>query len=121
MAMIRARDLTGDESPFRLVYSVRDPASILYADELRRRAHDDHGLNVTCAYTRMAPPGSPRPAGRIDASLLIAAGWPPDRRPAVFVCGPTGFVEAAANLLVDIGHDPRRVKTERFGSTGGSP
>jgi ferredoxin-NADP reductase len=37
------------------------------------------------------------------------------------VCGPTGFVEAAANLLVDIGHDPRRVKTERFGSTGGSP
>jgi ferredoxin-NADP reductase len=121
MAMIRARDLTGDESPFRLVYSVRDPASILYADELRRRAHDDRGLNVTCAYTRMAPPGSPRPAGRIDASLLIAAGWPPDRRPAVFVCGPTGFVEAAANLLVDIGHDPRRVKTERFGSTGGSP
>jgi ferredoxin-NADP reductase len=119
MAMIRSREATGDESPFQLLYSVRDPASILYAEELRRRARDDKGLGVTYAFTRTAPPGSPRPAGRIDASLLLAAGWPADRRPAVFVCGPTGFVEAAANLLVDTGHDPQRIKTERFGPSGG--
>ena len=119
MAMIRSREATGDESPFQLLYSVRDPASILYAQELRRRARDDKGLGVTYAFTRTAPPGSGRRAGRIDASLLLAAGWPVDRRPAVFVCGPTGFVEAAANLLVDIGHDPRRIKTERFGPSGG--
>jgi ferredoxin-NADP reductase len=121
MAMIRARSLAGDGTPFRLAYSVRDPAAILYGDELHRRARDDQGLGVTYAFTRMAPPGSPRPAGRIDAGLLVAAGWPPGRRPAVFVCGPTGFVEAAANLLVDIGHDPQRIKTERFGSSGGPP
>jgi ferredoxin-NADP reductase len=119
MAMIRSRAATGDESPFQLLYSVRDPASILYAEELRRRARDDKGLGVTYAFTRTAPPGSGRPAGRIDASLLLAAGWPADRRPAVFVCGPTGFVEAAANLLVDTGHDPQRIKTERFGPSGG--
>jgi ferredoxin-NADP reductase len=119
MAMIRSREATGDESPFQLLYSVRDPASILYAEELRRRARDDKGLGVTYAFTRTAPPGSGRPAGRIDASLLLAAGWPADRRPAVFVCGPTGFVEAAANLLVDAGHDPQRIKTERFGPSGG--
>jgi ferredoxin-NADP reductase len=35
------------------------------------------------------------------------------------VCGPTGFVEAVANILIDLGHDPRRIKTERFGPTGG--
>ncbi len=121
MAMIRTRGLTGDEAPFRLIYSVRDPASVLYGGELRRRARDDQGLGVTCAFTRAAPPGSTRPAGRIDASLLTAAGWSPDRRPAVFVCGPTGFVEAAANMLVDIGHDPQRIKTERFGTSGGPP
>jgi ferredoxin-NADP reductase len=121
MSMIRSRDLAGDESPFRLVYSVRDPASILYGEELRRRARDNQGLDVTYAFTRTAPAGSARPAGRIDASQLVAGGWAPDRRPAVFVCGPTGFVEAAANLLVDIGHDPRRIKTERFGSSGGTP
>jgi ferredoxin-NADP reductase len=120
MAMIRTRGQAADQTPFRLVYSVRDPASILYRDELRRRVADDAALGVSYAFTRMAPPGTPRPAGRIDASLLSTAGWPPDRRPAVFVCGPTGFVEAAANLLVDIGHDPQRIKTERFGSSGGT-
>jgi ferredoxin-NADP reductase len=119
MAMIRSREAAGDESPFQLLYSVRDPASILYAEELRQRARDDKGLGVTYAFTRTAPPGSGRPAGRIDASLLRAAGWPADRRPAVYACGPTGFVEAAANLLVDTGHDPQRIKTERFGPSGG--
>ncbi len=107
------------ESPFRLVYSVRDPASILYQAELRQRARDDQGLDVTYAFTRAAPPDCARPAGRIDSGLLAAAGWPPDRQPAVFVCGPTGFVETAANLLIDIGHDPQRIKTERFGTSGG--
>ncbi len=119
MAMIRTRAQAGEESPFRLVYSVRDPASILYQAELRQRARDDQGLDVTYAFTRAAPPDCARPAGRIDSGLLAAAGWPPDRRPAVFVCGPTGFVETAANLLIDIGHDPQRIKTERFGTSGG--
>jgi ferredoxin-NADP reductase len=31
------------------------------------------------------------------------------------VCGPNGFVEAAADILVALGHHPRQVKTERFG------
>ena len=78
MAMIRSRALAGDESPFRLIYSVRDPASILYADELRRRARDDPGLDVTYAFTRTSPAGDQRPAGRVDGSLLTAGGWPPD-------------------------------------------
>jgi ferredoxin-NADP reductase len=34
------------------------------------------------------------------------------------VCGPTGFVEAVADLLVDQGHAPKRIKTERFGPSG---
>ena len=29
------------------------------------------------------------------------------------------LVEAVATALVDLGHDPTRVKTERFGPTGG--
>jgi ferredoxin-NADP reductase len=119
MAMIRARDEAGGDVPFRLVYSVRDPASVLYRDELRQRARAGSGLVVTYAYTRVEPPGAARPAGRIDAGLLANAGWPPGRGPAVFVCGPTAFVEVAANLLVDLGHDPSRIKTERFGSSGG--
>jgi ferredoxin-NADP reductase len=34
------------------------------------------------------------------------------------VCGPTSFVEAVASSLVDLGHAPERVRTERFGPTG---
>jgi ferredoxin-NADP reductase len=70
-------------------------------------------------YTRTTPAGWPVPPGRIGAGALTAPELTPDRNPAVFVCGPTGFVEAVANLLVNAGHDPRAIKTERFGPSGG--
>jgi len=55
--------------------------------------------------------------GRIDRDLLAAAAWPPAKRRLVYVCGPTGFVEAVAQALVMLGHDPTRIRTERFGPT----
>jgi ferredoxin-NADP reductase len=118
MSMVRARKAAGSRVPFRLVYSVRTPEAAIYADELRRRVRDDRGLDVSYAYTRKAPADHPRPPGRLDAALLAAAGWPADLGPACFVCGPTGFVEAAADLLVAQGHPAERIKTERFGPTG---
>jgi ferredoxin-NADP reductase len=53
--------------------------------------------------------------------MVKDVAWPKDQMPAVYVCGPTPFVEAAANLLVAMDYDPRWIKTERFGATGGSP
>ena len=53
------------------------------------------------------------------ARLDLSATWPPDDSPQVFICGPTSFVEAAANLLVEYGYDQAAIKTERFGATGG--
>ena len=41
-----------------------------------------------------------------------------DQSPLAYVCGPTALVESAANLLVELGYTPDRVKTERFGPTG---
>jgi ferredoxin-NADP reductase len=121
MAMIRARAAAGNRAPFRLIYSVRDPGAAIYAGELADRERAGDGLAVTHVYTRSAPPGSPHPAGRISAAVIGSAGWAPELRPAVFVCGPTGFVETAADLLVGVGHDPRAIKTERFGPSGGQP
>jgi ferredoxin-NADP reductase len=115
MAMIRARAAADSKTPFRLLYSVRSPSEIIFADELRRRARDDRGLDVTYLYTRSAPDGWPGRPHRITVADLNNAGWPPDLAPACFVCGPTGFVETVADILVALGHDPRRVKTERFG------
>jgi ferredoxin-NADP reductase len=119
MAMIRTRAAKDSRVPFRLVYSVRDPQSILYTDELRRRGRHDPGLDIAYAYTRRVPEGWPRPPHRVDADLLTTNGWPPELSPACFVCGPTGFVETVAELLVGAGHDPARIHTERFGPSGG--
>jgi ferredoxin-NADP reductase len=115
MSMIRTRAAAGSRIPFRLVYSVRDPESVIYAAELVRRVRDDHGLDVSYVYTRSAPAGHRRPPGRIDAVRLAEDGWPAELAPACYVCGPTGFVESVADLLVAAGHPPRRVRTERFG------
>jgi ferredoxin-NADP reductase len=118
MAMIRTRAAAGSRAPFRLVYSVRDPDTALYARELADRASADAGLDVTYVYTRSPPPGWPEPAGRIDADILTG-GQAPQPGLSIFICGPTGFVEAAADLLVDAGHEPQTIKTERFGPSGG--
>jgi ferredoxin-NADP reductase len=115
MAMIRVRASTGSRVPFRLVCSVREPEALLYAAELGLGAP---GLDTTYVYTRATPPDWPRPAGRLTAQNLAEWGWPASFEPTVYVCGPTGFVETAAGLLVALGHHPNRIRTERFGPTG---
>ncbi|HEY7146180.1 MAG TPA: ferredoxin reductase [Streptosporangiaceae bacterium] len=116
MAMIRARGAAGSSIPFRLIYSVRDPRSVIYGSEL---ASPGPGVEVRYVYTRTPPPGAGAAAGRISEAVLDEAGWPPAATPAVFACGPTGFVETAADLLVKMGHQPGKIKTERFGPSGG--
>ncbi len=118
MSMVRRHVGAGSSARLRLVYSLRDPDATLYRDELARLAAG--GLSLTYVYTRRTPEGWPRPPGRLDAGLLAASAFPPAESPTSYVCGPTGFVETVADLLVDAGHDPRRVRTERFGPSGGS-
>jgi ferredoxin-NADP reductase len=119
MAMIRTRADAGSTAPFRLVYSVRSPDTVIYASELAERAQAGDGLKVSYVYTRTAPPGSAVPVGRIAPAALAVPGWLARQAPEVFVCGPTGYVEAVASLLTRAGHDAGRIKTERFGPTGG--
>lgn len=116
MAMIRTRAATHCEASFRLLYSVRNPQSALYGAELQERSGD---FPITFAYTREVPDGWPAPPGRITAATIAAAAWPPERAPIAYICGPTPFVELAANLLRGAGYDEARIKTERFGPTGG--
>jgi ferredoxin-NADP reductase len=116
MAMIRSRVATRSGAPFRLLYSVRNPDSVWYRDELR--ALSAEGIGVTFVYTRTSPPNWTRKPGRIDPKLLAEASWPPTLSPTCYVCGPTSFVERAAELLTASGHRPDRIRTERFGPTG---
>jgi ferredoxin-NADP reductase len=115
MAMIRHRRLAGSDAEVRLLVSARSPDNLLYAAEL---AEPMDGVEVTITYTRQAPEGWTGPTRRVDGELLEQAGWPPDREPRVFACGPTNFVEAVADTLVGMGHAVERIRLERFGATG---
>ena len=104
----------GDRSiPARLLYSARTLEDLIYRQELA-----ELGADVRFTLTREAPGGWDGHHGRIDRALLTEVVWPPAERPLVYVCGPSGFVEAAAQGLVDTGHQPGRIRTERFGPTG---
>src|SRR5262245_43909983 len=119
MAMIRSRASAGSTAPFRLLYSVREPGAVFYGDELRALSDQDRSVTVTYAYTRAAPKDSPRLPGRIDAALVASTTWPSNLFPTCYVCGPTPFVESAARFLSACGNTPDKIKTERFGPTGG--
>jgi ferredoxin-NADP reductase len=119
MAMIRHRAAVGSEVPARLLYSSRSYEEIIYRKELENLVARDGSLEVMHTLTRTRPEGWSGYDRRIDAEMLAEVGWPPEDSPLAFVCGPTPFVEAVGAALVDLGHDPARVKTERFGATGG--
>jgi ferredoxin-NADP reductase len=101
-----------------LLYSSRSLSEVIYREELLGYGRDYEQVDVRLALTREWPGGYTGHTGRIDRALLELAAGPVQERPLLYVCGPSGFVEAAANWLVEIGHDPGRVRTERFGPTG---
>ena len=117
MAMIRLRSAAGSDVDTRLLFSSRAWEDVIYREELERCNGD--GVRVVHTLTRTRPPDWTGYARRIDAEMLAEVGPGPDERPRVYVCGPTTFVEAVAEALVQFGHDPRAIKTERFGATGG--
>jgi ferredoxin-NADP reductase len=120
MAMLRHRAVTRrNGTPARLLFSSRALEDIIYKEELERLASSDAGVEVFHALTRDQPEGWTGYARRIDRSMLQEVAWDKQQDPAVFVCGPTSFVEAVADLLVAMGYDPASIKTERFGATGG--
>jgi ferredoxin-NADP reductase len=118
MAMLRhlaAHDAAVDA---RLLVSARGWHDVLYRDELAGFAGWP-GVHIHHTLTRDAPPGWQGFDRRIDAEMLRAVGPPPEAAPRIFVCGPTAFVERAADLLVGLGHPPQAIRAERFGPTGG--
>jgi ferredoxin-NADP reductase len=117
MAMIRARAAAGSDVDTRLLFSSRSWEDVIYHDELERLSGD--GLTVVHTLTRSQPPGWTGYARRVDAEMLAEVSPNRAELPGAYVCGPTPFVEAVAEALVQLGHQPHRVKTERFGPTGG--
>jgi ferredoxin-NADP reductase len=119
MAMLRHRAARRSGVEARLLVSARRWEDVLYRDELARLADAGDGARTHYTLTRSAPAGWEGWDRRVDARMLTDVGPAPAERPRIYVCGPTAFVELAATELVALGHDARRIRTERFGPTGG--
>jgi ferredoxin-NADP reductase len=118
MAMLRHRSARGSQIDARVLVSARAWEDVLYRDELERLAQRDE-VQVHYTLTRSKPAGWTGFDRRLDGPMLEAVGPSVAEHPRVFVCGPTAFVERAADLLVGLGHQPAAIRTERFGPTGG--
>jgi ferredoxin-NADP reductase len=116
-AMLRHRVAAAGAVPVRLLYSARTLAEVIYKDELLAAAQEP-GVDVRFTLTREQPDGWDGYDRRVDRDLIADAAWAPADRPLAYVCGPTAFVEVAADALVSLGHEPGRIRTERFGPTG---
>jgi ferredoxin-NADP reductase len=119
MAMLRHRAAIGSMLPTRLLYSSRTFEDIIFRVELDHFENQRDGLEIAHTLTRKQPAGWSGAVGRIDRDMLVNQGVPPSARPKIFVCGPTSLVESTAQSLLQIGHEPSLIKTERFGPTGG--
>jgi ferredoxin-NADP reductase len=113
-SILRHHRATGSTVPVRLLYSARSLAEVIYREELMG-VDPDGVIDIRVTLTRERPHGWRGYARRIDRELLAEVTWPPSEQPLAYVCGPTGFVERAANELVAIGHEAGRIRTERFG------
>ena len=114
VAMMRAHAEARSTVSMQLLYSLRSPAEALYDEELRRLAPY---ARTTMHYTRELPAGWRQKPGRLDPASLELHSLPPERRPVIYICGPTGFVESVSTQLTALGHNPADIRTERFGGS----
>jgi ferredoxin-NADP reductase len=116
-SMLRHRLAIRSPIAIRVLYSSRSLEDVIYREELLRLTGSDH-VDIRIALTREWPDDWPGHRGRVTPSAVEAASWPAEESQLAYICGPSGFVEAIAASLVQSGHDPQRIRTERFGPTG---
>jgi len=119
MAMIRHRYAVGSKVPVRLLYSSRSYEDIIYRDELERLGKDHSGLEVIHTLTRDQLQDWKGYRRRIDMRMLEEVAKPLGTDLKAYICGPTALVEGVANGLVTLGIPVDKIRTERFGPTGG--
>jgi ferredoxin-NADP reductase len=119
MAMLRERVMTGSWVAARLLLSSRSWDDVIYRSELETIDREQMGIDVIHALTRSQPDGWTGYDRRVDRQMLAEVAWPAADRPLCYICGPTSFVETVASGLIELGHAPDMIRTERFGPTGG--
>lgn len=118
MSMARHKEKSALAVSALLLYSARSVEDVIYRAELDASAAQDSNLTVLYTLTRAQPPGWLGYSRRIDQAILEEALRQLEGMPNCYICGPTPFVETAADGLVSAGVQPEKIRTERFGPTG---
>ena len=119
MAMLRHRAASAVTVPTALLYSSRTYDDVIYRAELERLMGADSSVRIVHTLTRSQPEGWTGYRRRIDRDMLAEVAPAAAEDPVAFICGPTRLVENAAEILTGLGFAAARIKTERFGPTGG--
>jgi ferredoxin-NADP reductase len=119
MAMLRHRAASKSNAAAKLVYSSRTWEDVVFREELEGLGASAGGPEVIHTLTRAHPPGWQGYARRVDSQMLAETAFSPESVRITYICGPTTFVEDTSRALVLLGHEAKRIKTERFGPTGG--
>ena len=101
-----------------LLYSSRTLPDVIYRRELDGMSAPGDTLSVHHTITRGAPPGWRGYSRRVDSEMIAEITERSGTACAAYICGPDGFVETAADLLVARGIPPQSIHTERFGPSG---
>ncbi len=119
MSMLRHRQYSPTESePAALLYSSRTLEDVIYRTELESLTNGDEQFDLTLTLTREQSVDWPGYTRRVDRAMLDEAIRKLGGPAFSYVCGPTGFVESVATMLVESGLSPETIRTERFGPSG---
>ena len=108
MAMLRLARRDGTADLVHLVASVRTPDDLYFAGEIV-------GPETTLVYTRATPASFPRAPARLslaDIPQPVATGC------RAYICGSSGFADAASDVVMGAGVPAEQIRVERFGPTG---
>jgi len=107
-AFLSVHATSNSDVPMRLLYSARRYDDILYKDTFLNNE------NVHITLTQDEPVGWTGDLGRINESMVrnVLEGLD---GPVCYICGMSAFVDAASNLLIELGIPAKDILTERFG------
>lgn len=125
MAITRTlRDL-GLKTQIHFVYSARHASDLIFRDELLALAAQDENFHLTLLLESMPEEAMPLPgdrlvAGRLQAELLaeLTAGLADYQ---IYLCGPSGYIDAVHGLLADPRYAGVALYEERFSAAAPTP
>jgi ferredoxin-NADP reductase len=116
MSIVRHRAAVGRDIAVVLLHAARTWDDVIFREELIARDAAEANFTLLLSLSRDTAHRPQDFGRRIDPSLLNITLARLGTTPRLtFACGSNAFVEAVTGYLLDLGLDPKTIRTERFG------